>query len=128
MLTRWLGGYWKNRLQGVPKPLDDVEIETMLAWTVLLPAVYPEAVDWAVKKMPQSALQLDTILWDLADSELPMKHPGSVIQLLNHLSKIKSTSFAWSSVDKIVEQLGQVKLDEKAQKTLDEVVARKGLN
>ena len=45
----WLKGYWENRLQGVPCPLDDEEITQMLEWVIRLPGVFPEAVGLAAQ-------------------------------------------------------------------------------
>ncbi len=83
----WLKGYWENRLQGVPVPLDDAEIETMLDWTTLLSAVYPQAVDVAVR-MRAVPLQRGTIIYRIGKAELANQYPEAVAKFLGSVVKI----------------------------------------
>ena len=125
---RWLRDYWKNRLQGFPAPLDSAEeIEIMINWTVFLSAVYPEAVDLAVQ-MPEFSFQLGTIMIDLSDSELPVKYPKEVVKLLNHLSNLIWTPSILFGAKEVIKKLNRDELDKEVKKTLDEIIARKGLD
>ena len=57
----WLKGYWENRLQGVPCPLDDEEITATLEWVIHLPGVFPKAVSLAAQ-MRRVPLQRSMVL------------------------------------------------------------------
>ena len=46
--SRWLKCYWRNRVQGVPSPLEPGEIEPMLGWLPYLAAVFSDAVALAI--------------------------------------------------------------------------------
>ena len=66
---RWLKQYWENRLQSVPAPLDDGEIETMLDWLPHLTSVFSEAVELAIQ-MPKAQLQQSLLICQLTESNL----------------------------------------------------------
>ena len=125
--VRWLKGYWENRLKGVPAPLDSAEeMETMINWTVFLPAVYPEAVDLAIQ-MPKFFFKSGTMMLKLDNSELPEKYPKEVIKLLNYLSMLESSNYIWPMAKKVIDKLQQSELDEESKTMLREIIARKGL-
>ena len=93
---RWLKRYWENRLQGVPAPLEPVEVETMLGWLPALTAVFPEAVALAVR-MPQVPLQYGYGLIDRLGKgdSLVGKHPEEVSKLLIYLGQFDSPGYIW---------------------------------
>ena len=105
----WLEGYWENRLLGVPAQLDDTEIETMLEWTALLPAVYPEAVDLAVR-MRDVPLQRSMVIRWTGTSEMVQKQPNAVARLLIHLGKAGQQPWTWYDAAAIVDELLQSNL------------------
>jgi len=41
----WMREYWRQRIQGIPKPLDPAEMAGMAAWVPYLSPVLPEVVD-----------------------------------------------------------------------------------
>ena len=122
----WLNGYWKNRLQGAPLPLDETEVETMIEWTLRLTAVYPEAVDLAVQ-MPPIPLRRGIIFHDLQESDLLDKYPESVAELLMHLSKAEDTTFMRYGTREIIDRLLLHTLKPETETGLQEVIARVGL-
>lgn len=122
----WLKGYWENRLQGVPVPLDDTEVEAMLDWTTLLPAVYPEAVDLAVQ-MPAIPMQRGTIIYRVEEAELANQHPEAVAKFLIHLGQADQKPWAWHGAKEICDVLFQSNLDGATEVRLRETVAKIGL-
>ena len=122
----WLEGYWQNRLQNVPVPLDPGEIEAMTEWTSWLPAIYPEAVELAVQ-MPTVQLRRSSTLYELKRSDIPDRHPESVANLLIHLSKENSSSFMLHRAKEIIDRLLQSGLGEETETGLKEVAAQVGL-
>ena len=102
----WLKGYWENRLQGVPAPLDDTEVQTMLDWTAQLSAVYPQAVDLAVQ-MPDVPLQRGTIIYGIGKTELVNQHPEAVAKFLIHLGGADHKPWIWHGAMEICDQLFQ---------------------
>ena len=122
----WLGGYWQNRLLGVPVPLDDCEIEAMLNWTILLPAVYSEAVDLAIQ-MRTMPLQSGSIMRRVNRTDLVDRYPAAVAKLLRHLGKANHNPWIWYGADEIFHKLLQSDLDDKTKADLTETMARIGL-
>ena len=82
----WLRGYWENRLQGVPCPLDDEEIAQMLEWVVQLPGVFPEAVGLAVR-MRKAPLERSMILQRISESGLIDEYPNDLAKFLIQLGQ-----------------------------------------
>ena len=122
----WLKGYWENRLQGVPAPLDDTEIEIMLDWTTLLSAVYPQAVDVAVQ-MRAVPLQQVTIIYRIAKSELANQYPEAVAKFLIHLGGADQNPGVWHGAKEICDELLQSHLDSETEVRLRETIAKIGL-
>ena len=111
---------------GVPTQLDDTEIETMLEWTALLPAVYPEAVDLAVQ-MRDVPLQRSMVIRWTGTSEMVQKQPNAVARLLIHLGKAGQQPWTWYDATAIVDELLQSNLDSEIEVSLRETVAKIGL-
>ena len=122
----WLKGYWENRLLGVPAQLDDTEIETMLEWTTLLPAVYPEAVDLAVQ-MRAVPLQRGTVIYRIGKDDLVNQYPEAVAKLLIHLGKVDHQPWTWHGAKEIFDELLQSNLESETKVSLRETVAKIGL-
>ena len=121
----WLKGYWENRLQGVPGPLDDTEVEAMLDWTTLLPAVYPQAVDLAVQ-MRSVPLQRATIIYRIAKAEFVYKYPEAVAKLLIYLGEADHPPWIWHGAKEVCDELFQSHLDIETEIRLRETVAKIG--
>ena len=122
----WLKGYWENRLQGVPAPLEDIEVEAMLDWTTLLTAVYPQAVDMAIK-MRAVSLQRGIIVYQIEKAELASRYPEAVAKLLIHLGETNQEPWVWHGAKGICDELLQSPLDGETEVRLRETIARIGL-
>ena len=119
----------KNRLQGVPAPLELGEVETMLGWLPALTAVFPEAVALAVR-MPQVPLQHGYGLIDrLGKSDsLLGKHAREVAQLLIFLGRSDSPGYMWGDGGgALIDKLIQWGLPKDLERGLKELKVRKGL-
>ena len=121
----WLKGYWENRLMGIPAPLDDAEIRTMLGWANHLPAIYPEAVELAVR-MPVVPLEREFFIMELGDSDLPDKCPEAVAKLLIHLGKAEYQPWTWHGAKEIFDRLLASNLDTATEVALRETMVRIG--
>ena len=123
----WLKDYWKNRLQGVPNTLDDVEIAGMLEWVLHLPGVFPEAVDMAVR-MRTTPLSRSSVLYNINEGDLIERYPNELANFLLHLGKSEVQPWFWhrtkDAVDKLLEQNLQPDLD----KGIRELIVRHSLN
>ena len=122
----WLKGYWENRLLGFPAQLDDTEIEAMLDWTTLLPAVYPEAVDLAVRMRPVP-LQRRPALYRIGEADLINQHPQAVAKLLIHLGKADHRPWIWHRAREIFDELLKFSLESETEVSLRETITKIGL-
>ena len=118
---RWLKLYWKNRLHGIPEPLDDVEITGMIDWLPYFRSVYPEAVEIAVR-MEHASLENSPIIHQINQSDLWQKHPWETAKLLIHLGRAESPSWAWENGKELIEKLLQTDLPESLKTDLRELV------
>jgi hypothetical protein len=84
--NRWLGKYWTQRTQGVPRQLRGDEEETghMLEWSLHLGPVLPEVVE-QIRKGPIHSPRLGSFYHKLLDTDLAKKHPAAVASLLQYL-------------------------------------------
>ena len=100
----WLKGYWENRLQGVPCPLDEEEIAQMLEWVVHLPGVFPEAVILAVgmRKVP---LERSMILHRISESGLIDEYPNDLAKFLIQLGQYDTQPWFWHRTREAVDKL-----------------------
>ena len=119
----WLKDYWENRLQGVPRQLDDSEIARMLEWVIHLPAVFPEAVRLAVQMNPAKSLDKIFILLDLLESELLDRYPDDLAKLLIHLGQYKTARF-WHGKGEVVNKLLAKDLGAELNQGLRELIVR----
>ena len=124
---RWLKSYWKDRLQGVPKPLVAQEIVDMFGWLPKLIGIYPEAVDLAVGMEPVS-LENSSIIQQINDSELWQKHPQATAKLLIHLGHSPPPGWVWDDGKELVDRLLGTDLPQDLKTELKELVVRLDLN
>ena len=125
---RWLGSYWKNRLNGVPKPLNDQEIESMLDnWLPNLGAVFPEAVDVAIR-MPTTQTSDNLVIHHIAESDFPQTHPEAVAKLLIHLGDCGPLNSFRDEIKAVISTLLQSNLSSNLEQTLKELMATNSLN
>lgn len=123
---RWLKPYWENRLQGVPAALEPGEVEHMLDWLPHLTAIFPEAVNLAIR-MPKTPLQHCSVIYELRKSELSQQYPEAVAQLLIHLGESESPGYMWDEGRELVDKLLQTDLSPKLEEGLNELIAKLGL-
>ena len=123
---RWLKIYWENRLQGVPDALEPVEIERMLDWLPHLQAVFPEAVDLAIR-MPHTPLQRCSVIYHLSKSNLLELYPESVGKLLIFIGACDSPRYNWHKARDTIEKLIQIGVSSVLEKSLKELLAKLGL-
>ena len=121
--SNWLRGYWENRLIGIPAPLNAEETEAMIEWTTSLPAVYPKAVELAIR-MPVPPMRPGMLIHRLADSDIPAKYPESVARLLIRLSEADDPHYTWHGARPIIEKLLQSPLDEDTKTGLQEILVK----
>ena len=121
----WLKSFWENRLQGVPRPLDDEEIETMLEWVVHLTGVFPEAVKLAVR-MRKVPLGRTMVLYRISESNLIDEQADSLARFLIHLGQCDTHPWFWHRTRETVDKLLAVELPSEIETGLHELIARKG--
>lgn len=124
---RWLGSYWQNRLNGLPKPLEDQEIKSMLDWLPNLGAVFPEAVDMAIR-MPTTQTSDSLVIHYIAKSDLSQTHPEAVAKLLIYLGSCGLLSRFREETKAIINTLLRSNLSSDLEQGLNELVATNGLN
>ena len=121
----WLQGYWENRLQGVPCPLDDEEITAMLEWVMLLPGVFPEAVSLA-GQMSRAPLQRSLVLHDISESNLIDEQPDALAKFLIILGQFDTHPWFWHRTREAVDKLLTKEPPPETKTGLLELIAKSG--
>ena len=119
----WLKQYWENRRQGVPDPLDDMEIAHMLEWVMRLPGVFPEAVDVATN-MHTIPLSRPVVLHHIGESGLIDKYPKELAKLLAYFGQCDTQPWFWHGTRDAVDRLLAKGLPPDLDKGLHELIAR----
>lgn len=81
----WVHRYWRNRVEGVPKVLDEKESLEMLKWLPSLGDAFPEAVALAVR-FEQAQVAPTSLAFALSSSELVERFPIEAAELLIYLT------------------------------------------
>ncbi len=127
----WVKRYWEYRIQGVPAPLNADETWIKLCWLPDLKAVFPEAVDLAVKMPPvESKIQSansSQVVYLVYRNKLWKHYPKAVAKLLSYLDQIKSRPLAWPNGKELIEELLRSDLSCEFKQRLREIAARRGL-
>ncbi|MDE3259998.1 MAG: DUF4020 domain-containing protein [Gemmatimonadota bacterium] len=123
---RWLRQYWANRLNGVPKGLNGVEVESMLRWLPNLEPVFAEAVKLAVRMPTENAKHDGELLYRIRNSDLCDNHPEAVAKLLIYLGQIPSEHYARSEEIQIIDILVRIGLSDELTQGLKELAATRG--
>lgn len=112
--NRWLGKYWRHRIDGIPLPLSAEEVARMALWVAHLEPVLGQAVD-ALCGSPAPKLESDYIYYELAESDIGKRHPTSSSKFLLHLLRNQKGPF-WSCdyVENVVEKILSVAPADKA--------------
>ena len=125
---RWLRPYWKRRLDGVYAPISDRdEIERMLSWLPQLKAVFPEAVDLAVR-MPKTQIRSGHFLWEIRKNSLWKIHPQAVAKLLIYLGTCDYKGSLAADAKELIENLLQSDLPRDIEHNLRDLQAQLGLS
>lgn len=122
---RWLKLYWKNRLQGVPAPLNTHEISAMLHWLPHFEEEFPEAVDLAVE-IKQTTFEVGLILSGIEKSGLCQKHPEAAAKLLIYLVPCGLDGPNSSAVRDLVAKLLQAEIPKSLRTELEGLAAQSG--
>lgn len=124
---RWLRQYWANRLNGVPKGLNGVEVESMLRWLPNLEPVFAEAVELAVRMPTENAKHSVELLYRIRKGDLCESHPESVAKLLLYLEGINSESYARTEERELIGILREADIPSELRLKLEELAARRGI-
>ena len=121
----WLKGYWENRLQGVPCPLDDEEIPATLEWVIHLPGVFPKAVSLAAQ-MRRVPLQGSMVLRRVSESDLIDEQPYDLARFFIHLGQCDTQPRFWHRTRVTVDKLLTKDLPPEIETGLNELIAKNG--
>lgn len=92
---KWLGTYWKNRLDGIPVRLTELEGEAMAEWSNHLEPVFPEVVEKLVLT-PVPNMKNSFLLTELSESNLPKRYPQPTAAVVLHVLK-SANSLPWDT-------------------------------
>ena len=122
---RWLKLYWKNRLKGVPAPLNTPEISAMLHWLPHFEEEFPEAVDLAVE-IKQITFEIGLILSGIEKSGLCQRHPEAAAKLLIYLVPCGLDGPNSSAVQDLAAKLLQSEIPKSLRTELEDLAAQSG--
>ena len=127
---RWLKRYWKNRLQGVPVPLEPDEVGRMLSWLPSLTAVFHEAVSLTIciVKLPIGPLERGYgVIKEVAENDsLVQDYSKEIAQLLIHLGRFDSLPL-WYGSKELIDKLEQSDLPQNLAQGLAELKVNRGI-
>ena len=120
---RWLERYWKHRLEGIPKPLDDTETRLMFACLPAFHTLFATAVELALH-MPPVPLSGSRIVYDLWRGDHGRNAPHAVSKLLVHLGEHASRDPSWYRADELIAVLLSADIPDNLRRQLMELLAR----
>ena len=120
----WLKDYWKNRLEGVPCPLEDRETAEMFEWVIYLQGVFPEVVDMAVRMKPVTLEDCSSLLHRISQSNLIDRHPNELAKFLIHLGSNEHLLWFWKTYFDVICQLSQKDLPTDLAEEIRELIVR----
>ncbi|MCY4499829.1 MAG: DUF4020 domain-containing protein [Rhodospirillaceae bacterium] len=120
---RWLERYWKHRLEGIPKPLNDAEARHMFAWLPAFETLFATAVELALH-MPSVSLLGSQAIYDLWRGNHGRDTPQAVAKLLIHLGKHASPDPTWHRADELIDVLLTTSIPDDLRKPLHELLAK----
>ena len=122
---RWLRRYWQNRLSGVPRPLEQKEVEEMLRWPRDLQVVFDDAVELAIR-MPSAKLKLMRISKDYLDEKLALRFPIGSAKLLEYFDGMETNFWDWDGIEKVIDVLVASQLDDALKEKIKDIQVRRG--
>ena len=130
--SRWLKCYWRNRVQGVPSPLEPGEIERMLGWLPDLATVFSDAVALAIGMLESlSNNQLERAHGLISrlnqNDSLIRDHPEDVARLLIALGRFESPQL-WYQGKELIGRLRRSDLPPDLQLQLKELETNLGFS
>jgi hypothetical protein len=124
----WLHQYWLDRIDGIPRPLVPEEFGPMLDWLPLLPSIFPETVDTAIKMSKKMEFEgLFLFFHELQNSKLLSKYPDSVAKIIGFILDCPGSRSWLFGLDNILLQLNQNLTDPTVKKKLKETLISVGL-
>ena len=125
--NRWLRRYWENRLNGVPVPIHDIEVEQMRNWLPQFDGPFVEAVDLAVQ-MPFISNDPFFLLDDLKEGDQCEREPDAVADLLIRMAESDLVTAPLSDWETLIDRLMAPELTEGRSDSLRELRTRLGLS
>ena len=120
---RWLERYWRHRLDGVPKRLDDAETRLMFACLPPFGTLFATAVELALG-MPSVPLSGSQTIYDLWRGNHAHEFPEAVAKLLIHLGEHASPDPSWHRAPELITVLLSTDLPDNYRRQLLELRAR----
>jgi len=103
--SRWLGRYWKDRLDGIPIPLTQREGAQMAEWSIHLGPAFPQVVE-RILLTPIPDLQGSFMLTELSESDLRERYPKAAAALVLYVLQ-NSVTLPWDArwIDPLMTEL-----------------------
>lgn len=119
---RWLRRYWQNRLQSVPRRLEETEAKIMLEWLPHLGELFPQGVSLAVSAQI-SQIDHTSLIYKMQKSDLVTRFPMKTAELLVFLCS-RVPGYHGVHINAVARRLPV--LDPELRRKLDESMARAG--
>lgn len=123
--NRWIRRYWENRLQGFPSPLEPLEIQAMIGWMPKIGALFPEAIELAIKMEP-TPLENGLVIHQLYQGDCWSTYPEATAKLMIWIAETKSASWTWHEGRELIAELLKCDLREDLKNRLKEIPVRLG--
>ena len=125
--NRWLRHYWENRVDGVPTPLEDVEVEWMQNWLPQLHSLFAEGVKLALR-MPSSGAHASRLIRRLKEGDQCEREPTAVADLLIQMANAESATTPFFDWRELIERLMKSDLTEGRRESLQVLRVRLGIS
>ena len=123
--NRWLMQYWQNRLSGIPKPLEQKEVQELLRWPKDLAIVFPDAVSLAIR-MPPTSVGHWRVGKDILNTELAEEYPSECAQLLEFVDGAETDWWNWYEINSVIDVLIEAPLEDSLLGKIEDIRARRG--
>jgi hypothetical protein len=90
--SKWIKGYWEERLVGRPTPLSAEEVAVMATWCPVLGNKFPDAVNLLCKSIPCAKHDL-FFGYDILNENLADQYPIDVARYLAHILAHDTTEY-----------------------------------